>query len=95
MSSPDGPAVHLNHRTDRSPGRAAGRSSAAAGAAGRARSRRAANAPHRPVAQPRGGFAGAVVRCGELLALLGVTTVILLVVLGAAGGIGLAIYMYG
>ncbi len=97
MSSPDGPAVHLNHRTDRSPGRAAGRSAAAAGSAtaGRARARRAASAPQRPAPQPRGGFVGAVVRCAELFALVGVVAVILVVVLGTVGGVALAIYMYG
>jgi hypothetical protein len=97
MSSPDGPAVHLNHRTDRNPGRAAGRSAAArpGAATGRAHSRRAASAPQRPAPQPRGGLGGALVRCAELIALVGVTTVILLVVCGVAGGIALAIYMYG
>ncbi|MEU1626467.1 hypothetical protein ABZ746_14300 [Streptomyces sp. NPDC020096] len=99
MPSPDGPAVHLNHRTDRQPARAAGRRGetarpGATGSPGRARSRRAANGQQRAVAQQRGGLGGAVVRLGQLLVLLVVVSLILFVVVAVVGGISLAVYTY-
>ncbi|GAA1914361.1 hypothetical protein [Streptantibioticus ferralitis] len=97
MPSPDGPAVQLNHGTDRYPGRAASRRGqtarpSATGSPGRARSRRAASGQQRAAAQQPGGVGGALVRLGQLIALVVVSSVILFVIVAVVGGISLLVY---